>query len=183
MTEEWKDIKGYEGFYQISNFGRVKSLYFNREKILKLSSSRGYLHITLHLRGEVKTEPIHRLVMETFNPINNMNNYDVNHKDEDKTNNRIDNLEWMIHKGNCNYGNRNKKVSNKQRNDIKKSIPVKCLETQTIYPSIREAARATGLDDSAIAKTYKGIYKATPGYHWGTCEVKIWDWAVVMKRS
>ena len=166
MIEKWKDIEGYEGFYQVSSFGRVKSLYFNREKILKLSSSRGYQQITLHLRGEVKTKPVHRLVMETFNPINDMNNYDINHKDENKTNNRIDNLEWMSHKDNCNYGNRNKKVSNKQRNDIKKSIPVKCLETQTIYPSIREAARATGLDDSAIAKTCKGIYKATHGYHW-----------------
>ena len=72
----------------------------------------------------------------------------------------------MKHKDNCNYGNRNKKVSNKQRNDIKKSIPVKCLETQIIYPSIREAARAVGLDDSAIAKACKGIYKTTHGYHW-----------------
>lgn len=166
MIEKWKDIEGYEGFYQVSSFGRVKSLYFNREKILKLSSSRGYQQITLHLRGEVKTKPIHRLVMEIFNPINDMNNYDINHKDENKTNNRIDNLEWMSHKDNCNYGNRNKKVSNKQRNDIKKSIPVKCLETQTIYPSIREAARATGLDVPAIANTCKGIYKATHGYHW-----------------
>ena len=166
MIEEWKDIKGYEGFYQISNFGRVKSLYFNREKILKLSLSKGYLQVTLHLHGEVETKSIHRLVMEAFNPIDGMNNYDVNHKDENKINNRIDNLEWMNHKDNCNYGNRNKKVSNKQRNDIKKSIPVKCLETQIIYPSIREAARETGLDDSAIAKTCKGIYKTTHDYHW-----------------
>lgn len=167
MIEEWKDIKEYEGFYQISNFGRVKSLYFNREKILKLSLSKGYLQVTLHLHGEVEAKSIHSLVMEAFNPIDGMNNYDVNHKDENKINNRIDNLEWMNHKDNCNYGNRNKKVSNKQRNDIKKSIPVKCLETQIIYPSIREAARETGLDDSAIAKTCKGIYKTTHGYHWG----------------
>ena len=63
MIEEWKDIKEYEGFYQISNFGRVKSLYFNREKILKLSLSKGYLQVTLHLHGEVETKSIHRLVM------------------------------------------------------------------------------------------------------------------------
>lgn len=132
MIEEWKDIKGYEGFYQISNFGRVKSLYFNKEKILKLSFSKGYLQVTLHLRGEVKTKPIHRFIMETFNPIDDMNNYNVNHKI-------------------VNYENRNKKVSNKQRNDVKKSIPVKCLEMQIIYPSIHEAARETGLDNSAIA--------------------------------
>ena len=53
MIEEWKDIKGYEDFYQISNFGRVRSLYFNREKILKLSFSRGYLQVTR--RSENKT--------------------------------------------------------------------------------------------------------------------------------
>lgn len=171
MREEWKNIDGYEGLYQISNFGRVKSLYFNKEKILKLHSSRGYQQITLHLRGEVKTKPVHRLVMETFNPIENMSAYDVNHIDEDKMNNRIDNLEWMKHKDNCNYGNRNKKVSTMQRNDIKKSIPVKCLETQIIYPSIREAARVTGLDDSAIAKLVKASIRPLMVIT-GVCEVR-----------
>lgn len=172
MVEEWKDIKGYEGFYQISNLGRVKSLYFNKEKILKPSSPKGYLQITLHLRGEVKTKPIHRLVMEAFNPIDGMNNYDVNHKDENKTNNRIDNLEWMNHKDNCNYGNRNKKISNKQRNDIKKSIPVLCIELNQIFGSLREAERQLDIPATNISNACRGIYKTAGGYHWEYCDQK-----------
>lgn len=164
--EEWRDIRGYEGLYQISNRGRIKSLYFNKERILKPTLLKGYLQITLHLNGAVKTFKIHRLVMETFCPIENMDKYDVNHIDENKENNYLENLEWLFHKDNCNYGNRNFKVSKNQKNDISKSIPVKCVETQIIYPSIREAGRITGTDNSSIAKACKGIYKTVKGYHW-----------------
>ena len=68
MTEEWKDIKGYEGLYQISNFGRVKSLYFKKEKILKPHSTKGYLTVRLYRNKIGKDFYIHCLVMDTFNP-------------------------------------------------------------------------------------------------------------------
>ena len=98
MSEEWRDIKGYEEKYQVSNLGRVKSLkdrYGNyREKILKYSkNNRGYLTVSLCKNSKVKLFTVHRLVAQAF--IENSNNYpEVNHKDENKENNRVDNLEW-----------------------------------------------------------------------------------------
>lgn len=117
MEEIWKDINGYEGLYQVSNMGRVKSLKYNKsnnEKILKAGSSkRGYQLVILCKNAKKQTKTIHRLVACEFIP--NPSNYtDVNHKDEDKRNNEISNLEWMSHKDNQNYGNRNKKCSERQ---------------------------------------------------------------------
>ena len=85
MKEEWKDIKGYEGLYQVSNLGRVKSLNYRRtgnEKILSLRKHKnGYVYIGLSKNGKTKHLRVHRLVAETF--ISNPNNYlEVNHKDE-----------------------------------------------------------------------------------------------------
>lgn len=110
MNEIWKDIKGYEGIYQVSTFGRVKSLartipvktrwnsYCDRklsEKILKpVDNGHGYLFVTLVIDGDVTQKYIHRLVAETF--IQNPNDLsEVNHKDGDKGNNNVDNLEWV----------------------------------------------------------------------------------------
>lgn len=114
MEEIWKDIKGYEGLYQISNLGRVKSLNYKRtgiEEILKSKKMRnGYLRITLNKNGKYKTFAVHRLVAEAF--INNPNNLpEVNHKDEDKQNNCVWNLEYCDRRYNVNYGTRNKRVS------------------------------------------------------------------------
>ena len=121
MEEIWRDIKNYEGLYQISNLGRVKRLRFinrhlnfEKEKILKPYKDGGnyYFVIGLHKDGKRKYKAIHRLVAETFIP--NPNNYPVvNHKDENKLNNRIDNLEWCTHKYNSNYGNANLIMSKK----------------------------------------------------------------------
>ncbi len=114
-TEEWKDIKGYEGLYQISNLGRVKSLpkvrdlYFRTdERILALSTHKGYLQVGLHKNNKRKLYRVHRLVAETFIP--NPNNYkEVNHKDCNKQNNYIDNLEWCDRKYNVSYSKGNMK--------------------------------------------------------------------------
>ena len=113
MKECWKDIKNYEGLYQISNTGKVKSLariYKNRkceEKILFPSiTPKGYYRLGLCKKGNIKYYYIHRLVAETF--ISNPNNLPlVNHKDENKLNNCISNLEWCNNEYNINYGNCN----------------------------------------------------------------------------
>ena len=111
MKEIWKNIKGYEGLYQVSNLGRVKSLERKdnlgrkvNEKILKnRNATHGYIAVILSKDSNKKTYRVHRLVAEAFIP--NPNKYlEVNHKDENKSNNRIDNLEWCDRKYNCNYG-------------------------------------------------------------------------------
>jgi len=116
-NETWEDIKGYEGLYQISNLGRVKSLpkFYQGEKILKSREDKyGYLYINLIKNKVKKSYKIHRLVAIAF--ISNNNNYPcVNHKDENKLNNNIDNLEWCTVTYNNRYGNRIIKAANKNR--------------------------------------------------------------------
>lgn len=104
MQEIWKDIEGYEGCYQVSNLGRVKSLKFGKEKILTPTiNSRGYYHTCLRKDGRSDTVYIHRIVAKAFLP--NPDNLPlINHKDEDKTNNRVDNLEWCSVYYNLHYG-------------------------------------------------------------------------------
>ena len=118
--EFWKDIAGYEGLYQVSNFGRVRSAdridRYGREykgKILTpCTDNQGYLHIALHNNGKRKTVRVHRLVAEAF--INNTDNCKyINHKDENKQNNNAENLEWCSAKYNCNYGSRVSRIKNK----------------------------------------------------------------------
>lgn len=103
MDELWKSIPGYEGLYEVSNFGNVRSL-FRYKKVLKPSPlDNGYLTVELWKNKERKRIGIHRLVATCFceNPFNKPM---VNHKDETRTNNHADNLEWVTHIENCNYG-------------------------------------------------------------------------------
>ncbi len=104
MEEIWRPIEGYEGLYEISSYGRVKSLK-NSIILRPKKEPTGYLRCNLYLNKNVKTVSIHRLVAQAFIP-NPDNLPEVNHKDEDKTNNKVDNLEWCDHKYNSNYGTR-----------------------------------------------------------------------------
>ena len=103
--EVWKDIKGYEGLYQVSNLGRVKSLNYNntnKEKILKSETLRGYIRYHLFKKNKGKHYFLHRLVAEAFIP--NPNNYPIiNHIDGNPLNNNIDNLEWCTYKYNAEH--------------------------------------------------------------------------------
>lgn len=107
MKEVWKDIKGYEGIYQVSNTGKVRSLdrkvwnYNKKGRVLKMhNNGHGYYNLSLHGNGkEEKHAYVHILVAKAFIP--NPNNYEqVNHKDFDKSNNCVDNLEWVSRKQN-----------------------------------------------------------------------------------
>ena len=123
--EQWKDIEGYEGLYQVSNLGNVKSLnrtsikegrdYRVKEKILKtFLCSSGYPTVVLSNNGKKETLMVHRLVALHFIP--NPHKYEqINHKDENKNNNNVDNLEWCTQDYNLHYGNRGKKISEARR--------------------------------------------------------------------
>lgn len=118
MIEEWRTIKGYEGLYEVSSYGRVRSLdryvktcyeayRLQKGKILSPAKDRyGYLKVVLNFNRKCKTINVHRLVSDAFIP-NPDNLPMVNHKDEDKSNNRVDNLEWCDSKYNNNYGSKN----------------------------------------------------------------------------
>lgn len=122
-TEIWKDIEGYEGFYQISNWGRVKSLKRkgnSKERILTASNNntKKYWRVQLSKNDKIKHFAVHRLVALAFIP-NPQNLSQVNHKDENKDNNNASNLEWVTAKQNTNYGTRNKRASKKMKGKYK----------------------------------------------------------------
>lgn len=136
MEEIWKNIPGYEGIYVVSNFGKVKSLQRTRkgsygsimivyEKILNHKIDKdGYHIVTLSKEGKTKCIGVHRLVAQAF--LKNFNNLPmVNHKDEDPSNNRVDNLEWCDVKYNNNYGTKIERMLNTKLNNgtIKNIFP------------------------------------------------------------
>ena len=106
MDEVFRPIEGYERLYEVSNMGRVRSLKYGKKKILKpVMTKFGYLRVGLHKEGKQKLFFVHRLVTQAFIP-NPEGLPQINHIDEDKTNNVVDNLEWCDHRYNMNYGTR-----------------------------------------------------------------------------
>lgn len=165
MIEVWKDIEGYDGLYQVSNLGRVKSLSNDKdkkEKILKAGKIKGYLQVILYKNSKMKHYYVHRLVAQTFIP-NPDNLQCINHEDENKENNCVENLEWCTIQYNLNYGTHNfKSASNK-------SIPIIQLtlndEFVRCYRSSNDAGRA-GFHQGHIISCCKGNLKTTNGFKW-----------------
>ena len=173
--EEWKAIQGYEGIYEVSNFGNVRSLpRFKRgnfdskvliegKTIKPVKNNRGYYIVQLSKNNKVKNFSIHRLVAETFIP--NPNNFpQVNHKDEDKSNNRVSNLEWMTLKRNINYGTRNKRMA------LTKGKNVKAFDDDGNFImgfcSMAVAEKITGINQGDISRCTLGKTKHAGGYVW-----------------
>ena len=163
--EHWKAIAGYEGLYEVSDMGRVKSLWYGKDRILKPGKSgMGYLKVGLCKAGNLKQLLVHRLVAEAFIP--NPNNLEtVNHKDEDKTNNEISNLEWMSMKDNINYGTHNKRVAESLSNQVQ-MFDKKTGELLGTFPSTHEAKRVTGIAQQNISSCCNGKKKSAGGYVW-----------------
>lgn len=152
MKEIWKKVIDYEDCYEISNLGRLRSKdrlikncqgeYLKRGTIIKLTKcTNGYLEYILHRDGKIKVFLVHRLVAKHFLP--NPNNLpQINHLDENITNNRIDNLQWCTPKENANYGTRNQRC---KQNNIKQQKPIIQLDLKgnkiKEYATIGDASR------------------------------------------
>ena len=167
MKEEWKDVVGYEGRYQVSNLGRVRSMpvksktRFYKGDVMKISvDSVGYQNVSLSR----KTHKVPRLVAKAF--IENPNNYPcVNHIDEDKTNNRVDNLEWCTYKQNNNHGTRNARISeNEGRAIIQYDLNGNEVKR---WKSITDAANFYGVKRWTIGGCLKGRQHTSCGFKWG----------------
>lgn len=102
--EQWKPIFGYDGMYEVSNLGRVRSLKYGKTRVLKSEKNwSGYLRVRLSKDSKVNNYSVHRLVAQAFVHNDNVFNNEVNHIDEDKTNNRATNLEWCDRQYNNTY--------------------------------------------------------------------------------
>lgn len=152
-----KDIIGYEGLYQITSCGKVWS--YKSEKFLKPQKRKdGYLQVNLYKGGERKKCYIHRLVAEVYIP-NPEGLLEVNHKDENKENNALPNLEWCDRGYNVNYGSHSERVGKAL------SKPVFCEELNRTFESITIAARELGLNQSGISRCCTGKRKTCGGFH------------------
>ena len=174
-NEEWRDVVGYEGRYQVSSMGRVKSLErkvrhwrggerIQKERILKPSNDRrGYLLVSLCDGEKRKTFSVHRLVCQAFHE-NPDNKPQVNHINEIKTDNRACNLEWCTCKQNVNHGTRT------ERSAKSRSKPVGQYtldgELVKIWQSPCEAGKQIGLSDSHVSKAANGKLKTAYGFIW-----------------
>ena len=179
MLEEWKDIVGYEGLYQVSNLGRVKNLRNNtitEGTEVKKNGKKGYKRFRLTKNNKTISIGVHRLVALHFlffipEPNKTIMDYQVNHKDEDKHNNRVDNLEFLTCKKNNNYGTRNSRHSETMKGKVNRgnnpySKKVICVETGAIYDCITDASDWLGVSYSALSHHLKGSSKTCGGYHW-----------------
>jgi hypothetical protein len=185
LYEVWKDIPNYEGLYQISNRGKVKSFCRKNTIILKGEIDRnGYERVILCKGKQHKSWTIHRLVGLTF--LSNPHNYpQINHKDENKLNNNVDNLEWCTASYNNSYNDRMKRIGKKSsitkkgkhfspRTEFKKGDNVKkvrCVELNKIYNSIKEASEELHIPNGNIVNVCKKkkYNKSAGGYKWEYC--------------
>lgn len=157
--EIWKPIKGYDGKYYVSNYGRIKSTYHASEKFLSpRDAGKGYMQVALFKDHKAKNFFVHRIVAEHF--VENPNGFEfVNHKDENKGNNVYSNLEWCNASYNNAYGTRMQKV----RKKVQQSLNGVVIAT---YNSMTEAGEAIGQNSGSISRCCHGVYKTCGGYEW-----------------
>ena len=167
MDEVWKPVTGYEGHYEISSKGRVRSVPRTRKRsdgqnhtakggVLKQSQDKkGYLNVSLLLGGKKsrKTHKVHRLVASAFIP-NEYGFPQVNHKDNDKGNNVAENLEWVTQTQN---------MAHSLNSGTRNTRPVKCLNDGKVHKSLRRAAEHYGIDRTCISDVCNGARSATQG--------------------
>ena len=174
MKEIWKDVIGYENIYQVSSYGRVKSLdmvsnsknnskQIRKGRTLKPYEQR-YMRVMLVKNKQRKVKNIHRLVAQAFIP-NPENKPQVNHIDGVKTNNNVNNLEWVTAKENIKHSFKNNLQNNK---DKRKKVVMKTLEGKLIarFKSVSQASKETGITRQGIGNCCNGERKTSKGYIW-----------------
>ena len=181
MKEEWRLCKGFEPFYEVSNTGRVRSIAVWSDKYQRILTRKypkeiqlektkdGYYRVLLCHYGKHYHCSVHRLVAIAF--IDNPNNYPcINHKDENPSNNNVDNLEWCSYKYNNNYGTLPKRIKEWQTNSPVRSKAVSQIDKNgnivNSYPSQKEAERQTGVSADMIGRVCRGEAKTGGGYKW-----------------
>ena len=161
MQEIWKDVVGYEGKYQISDLGRVKS-FIGTEKILKQQKSKlGYMYIILCNKNVQKRFAVHRLVATAFIP-NLDNKKEVNHINEIRWDNRLLNLEWITRTENVNHGSCSERSAKTRSKKVKQIFD----NGFKIYNSINDAARDNGINPLGISNCCNHKRKIYCGYKW-----------------
>lgn len=175
MEEIWKDIKGFEDKYKISNNGDCFSYFLNRCLKSRITKNSGYLIVNLKINKKQYTYYVHRLVAEAFLEIpkelrhlKGTRYLQVNHKDENKLNNNVNNLEWCSAKYNSNYGTRIERAAEKNTNGKRsKKVYQYTLDGQFVreWESTREAGR-NGYDQGHVAACCRGELKQYKGYIW-----------------
>lgn len=170
MEEVWRPVVGYEGLYEVSNLGRIRSLdryvgkrLFKSQTLKPKTDRYGYLVVDLRSHSKHKSKTIHRLVAEAFLP-NPGNLPQVNHKNEDKTDNRVENLEWCSCEYNINYGTSLKRRAGSQSKTVYQYTLDGILVN--VYPSTNECERQTKYKHSYISKCCNGEWKQYKGFRW-----------------
>ena len=174
MEEIWKDIPGYEGLYQVSNLGNVRSLNYRRhgyaKSLIPKCNNNGRLWVELAIDGERKPWLIHRLVGLAFLP--NPNGYpQINHKDENPKNNKVENLEWCTQEYNIRYSVERKTPEDvRSRNGKRMCLQIEqltlCGEVVRCWDNSRQIAIETGWNDWSISECCRGNRKTAYGYIW-----------------
>ena len=156
--EIWKEIPNYPN-YCVSNLGRVKSFKRSKEGVLMnpQKNRKGYLYVSLRIPGKKKCIQIHRAVMIAFRPCKDMEFLEVNHKDEDKENNCLDNLEWVTHIQNVRYGTGHQRAVEKMKRKIR------CVDTGAVFNSMREASETLGINYGNLSSCCSGRLKTANG--------------------
>ena len=177
--EIWKDIKGYEGLYQVSNLGRIKRLSFlhgkskkiiKKEKILKpiINKRNGYVYCGLSDNG-TKSIRLHKLVLNTFNPCDD-EKMQVNHINGNKQDNRLENLEWCTCKENINHAYKIglKEGRRDKNNTLSKKVAQYDIEGKliNIWESTMQIQRSLGYSNTSISQCCNGRRDITHGYKW-----------------
>lgn len=171
--ELWKDIKDFEGLYQVSNFGNVMSLNYRLRGYNALLTpkinDKGYAWVELRKNGTRKQVLVHRLVAQEF--LKNPNNYPVvNHKDENKLNNIVDNLEWCTFSYNVRYSLPKRKRKPYKSLDRVRQIDIPSGKIVREYENISEIKRILGKNEYGIRECCLGRRNKAYGYKWEFCK-------------